>query len=152
MTKYIEAFSWTDTIDKFVKDIVVEKPVLNVCSGDNFFGDIQVERYHFRKDWFGINGSKIKADMRYLPFKNDSFGCVFSDPPWDLNTKEDMAFAVNEFIRVAPVVYLMCPWTWGSSKAVLEKAWVRWFPGVNQAVLITKYRRKPLGSKLQGEK
>ena len=144
MTKYIEAFRWTETIDKFVKDIVTERPILNVCSGDTYFGDVQVEKYHFRKDWFGVNGTKIKADMRYLPFKDDSFACVFSDPPWDLSTKEDMAFAVNEFIRVAPVVYLMCPWTWGSSKATLEKCWVRWFPGINNAVLITKYRRKPL--------
>ena len=151
MTKYIEAFSWPDSIEKFVKSIVLEKPILNVCSGDTYFGDIQVEKYHFRKDWFGVNGTKIKADMKFLPFKDDSFGCVFSDPPWDLNTKKDMAFAVHEFIRVAPVVYLMCPWTWGSYKATLERCWVRDFRGINNAVLITKYRRKPFDIKLGGK-
>jgi len=55
--------------------------------------------------------------------------------------KKEVAKGMKEFIRIVPVVYLMSPLIWGSNKATLVKAWVRWFPGVNQAVVISKYKR-----------
>jgi len=132
MTKYIEAFSWTNTIENFLISIIDEKPLLHVCSGKSEIGDVTVDKY-------------VKADYNYdmikLPFDNDSFAAVFCDPPWNNGMKKDVADAMKEFIRVAPVVYLMSPLIWGSSKATLVNAWVRWFPGVNQAVVISKYIR-----------
>jgi hypothetical protein len=132
MTKYIEAFSWTSTIERFLCEIIEESPLLHVCSGKSEFGDVTVDKY---------TEADYNCDMKNLPFDNDSFGAIFCDPPWNNGMKKDVAAAMKEFIRVAPVVYLMSPLVWGSSLATLEKAWVRWFPGVNQAVLITKYRR-----------
>ena len=133
MTKYIEAFSWTSTIERFLSEIIDESPLLHVCSGKSELGDVTVDKY---------TEADYNCDMKILPFNNDSFGAVFCDPPWNNGMKRDVAVAMKEFIRVAPVVYLMSPLIWGSSKATLEKAWVRWFPGVNQAVVISKYRRK----------
>jgi len=132
MTKYIKAFSWTSTIERFLAEIINEKPMLHVCSGKSEIGDVTVDKY---------TTADYNCDMTELPFDNDSFGCVFCDPPWNNGMKKEVAVGMKEFIRVAPVVYLMSPLVWGSSRATLEKAWVRWFPGVNQAVLITKYRR-----------
>ena len=135
MTKYVEAFSWTSTIERFLCEIIEEKPLLHVCNGKSEIGDVTVDKY---------TECDVQADMVDLPFEDDSFGAVFLDPPWNNGMKKEVAQGLKECIRVAPVVYLMSPLTWGSSKATLEKAWVRWFPGVNQAVLITKYRRNKL--------
>ena len=74
MTRYIEAFSWTDSIDRFVREVVVERPILNVCAGTVDFGDMKADLYQ---------PSDVRADMVSLPFGDDTFGCVFSDPPWD---------------------------------------------------------------------
>ena len=133
MTKYIEAFSWTNTIEQFLVQIIEEKPLLHVCSGKSELGDVTVDKY---------TEADYNADMCSLPFPDDSFGAVFCDPPWNNGMKKEVSIAMKEFIRVAPVVYLMSPLVWGSSLATFEKAWVRWFPGVNQGIIISKYRRK----------
>ena len=133
MTKYIEGFSWTSTIERFLCEIIEERPLLHVCSGKSDFGDVTVDKY---------TKAEYNADMIDLPFVNDSFACVFCDPPWNNGMKKEVAKGMKEFIRVAPVVYLMSPLVWGSSKASMVKCWVRYFPGVNQAVVISKYIRK----------
>jgi hypothetical protein len=135
MTKYIEAFSWPHSIERFLNEIITERPLLNVCSGKSSFGDVHADKYV---------ECDIKADMQSLPLKNDSFGAVFCDPPWDSSMKKQIAKGMDEFIRVAPVVYLMSPWTWGSSKATLTKAWIRWFPGIVNAIVICRYERNPI--------
>ena len=51
---------------------------LNVCSGACDLGDVRVD----------LNPRKpgvIKADMRDLPFPDESFETVISDPPWRVN-------------------------------------------------------------------
>jgi len=133
MTRYIDAFSWTDSIDHFVRDVVTERPILNVCAGAVNFGDVKVDKYL---------PSDARADMVALPFKDDSFGCVFSDPPWDASMKAKIASFCKESLRVAPVLYLMSPWHWGSSSRTIDKVWLREFPGISNAILIVKYRRK----------
>ena len=142
MTRYIEAFSWTDSIEAFLKENIKESPLLNVCSGASYFGDVQLEKYYFPKDWFKANGSKVRGDMISLPFKDDAFGAVFSDPPWDASMKEVISTFCEEALRVAPILYLMSPWHWGSSGRTFEKAWIREFPGITNTIAIIKYHRK----------
>lgn len=132
MTRYIEAFSWTGTIQHFLEEVVGEKPLLNVCSGKTSWGDVTLDRYE---------PSDARADWIALPFKNDSFGAVFADPPWNAGYKADASAFVNEALRIAPVVYLMAPWIYGSAKARLTNCWVRQFPGVNTPILLTRYER-----------
>jgi len=136
MTRYVEAFSWTKTVDEFVRDIVTERPILNVCAGKVNFGDVALDYYE---------PSDVKGDMGHLPFADDSFGCVFSDPPWDASMKSKVAAFCKDALRVAPVLYVMSPWHWGSSKRVIDKVWLREFPGISNAILIIKYARKPRG-------
>ena len=133
LTRYIEAFSWTDSIDKFVREMVIERPILNVCSGRVDFGDIKADLYE---------PSDVRTDMVALPFADNSFGCVFCDPPWDASMKRKIASFCAEALRVAPVLYLMSPWHWGSSKRRIEKIWLREYPGITNAILIIKYVRK----------
>jgi hypothetical protein len=133
MTRYIPAFSWPKYIEDFVRAQVKETPLLNVCSGASSFGDVRLDRY-FPAD--------VKADMTALPFKDDAFAAVFADPPWDASIKKKCADFCKEALRVAPVLYLMSPWIWGTSAAELELCWVRQHPGINNAIVVSKYRRK----------
>ena len=138
MTRYVEAFSWTDSIDDFLRENVKERPLLNVCSGKNEFGSVTMDRYE---------PSDVKGDWSNLPFATDSFAAVFADPPWNAGYKEQVSLFVNEALRVAPVAYLMAPWLYGSSSAFLAKVWVRQFPGVNVPILLTRYERPLVGQR-----
>jgi hypothetical protein len=132
MTRYVEAFSWTGTIDRFLAENVTERPLLNVCSGKEPFGDVTMDKYE---------PADVKGDWKVLPFEDDSFAAVFADPPWNAGYKKDVADFVKEALRVAPVAYLMAPWLYGSAKAKLSRVWVRQFPGVNVPILLTRYER-----------
>lgn len=132
MTRYIEAFSWTDSIDEFLRVNVTERPLLNVCSGKNPFGDVTMDKYE---------PADVQGDWTTLPFPNSSFGAVFADPPWNSGYKEEVSLFVNEALRVAPIAYLMAPWVYGSAKAVLARIWVRQFPGVNTPIILARYER-----------
>lgn len=133
MTRYIEAFSWTETVDEFVRAVVTESPLLNVCSGRSGWGDVTVdlfERADVRADWGGP-----------WPFRSDTFGAVFADPPWDSGHKAKVAGYVREALRVAATAYLMAPWLYGAGWAVPDRVWVRHFPGIHAPILLTRYRR-----------
>ena len=144
MTRYIEAFSWTNSIEAFLEREVTERPLLNVCAGRRQWGDVMLDRYAVPQSEqvqalsFPLN---LRADWVALPFAPDHFGAVFADPPWDAEYKPQVADFVKDALRVAPVVYLMAPWIYGSAKANLTKIWVRQMPGVNRAICLTRYAR-----------
>ena len=133
MTRYVEAFSWPGTIEAFLQEHVTERPLLNVCAGRTRWGDVTMDRYEV---------SDVLGDWTALPFRNDEFGAVFADPPWDAEYKPQVAAFVREALRVAPVAYLMAPWIYGAAWAQLTKTWVRQMPGVNRAVTLTRYARR----------
>lgn len=132
MTRYREAFTWTDSIDAFVKWHVPERPLLNVCAGRSDWGDITLDKYE---------AADVQADWTGLPFERDSFGAVFADPPWDSGHKEEVADYVREALRVAPVAYLMAPWLYCAAWAQITRVWYREFPGVHTPVLLSRYER-----------
>jgi hypothetical protein len=136
MTRYLRAFSWTGTIQKFLDDVVTERPLLNVCSGRTAWGDVTIDRYE---------PSDARADWTSLPFGSDAFASVFADPPWDAEYKKDVAAFVREALRIAPVMYLMAPWVYGGKIANLTSTWLRQMPGVNRAVVLTRYERADNG-------
>lgn len=132
MTRYIEAFHWTGNIEQFLREVVTEAPLLNVCAGHTAWGEVRVDRYE---------PANAKADWTALPFKDDSFAAVFADPPWNTQQKAQVAAFMREALRVAPVAYLMAPWIYGAAWANLTATWVRQHPGINPAVTLTRYAR-----------
>ena len=133
MTRYVEAFSWTGTIERFLVERVVERPLLNVCAGRTAWGDFTLDRYE---------PASVKGDWKALPFHDNSFAAVFADPPWNSQLKRDVADFMREALRVAPVAYLMAPWIYGAAWCEMTSCWVRQMPGVNPAVTLTRYQRK----------
>ena len=138
MTRYIPAFSWTESIERFIHEVVIEKPLLNVCCGNNPMGDTRMDLY---PDALQLKPDVV-GDMNVLPFGNDTYSAVFANPPWDATAKKKCADFCKEAMRVAPVLYLMSPWIWGTSQAALDKVWVRQLPGINNAICLTRYVRK----------
>ena len=132
MTRYLPAFSWPKDIQAFLDEIIAERPLLNVCSGHTSWGDVNVDRYE---------PSDTNADWQRLPFADDAFAAVFADPPWTAAYKPQVSGFVNEALRIAPVAYLMAPWIYGASHAQITSIWVRQHPGVNTAILLTRYAR-----------
>ena len=132
MTRYIPAFSWTASISQFLNETVKERPLLNVCSGRNPFGDVTCDLYE---------PADVKAAWINLPFADNSFGAVFADPPWNGGYKAEVSIFMREALRVAPVAYLMAPWVW-ASHGIKRAYWVRELPGVNNAILLTRYERE----------
>jgi hypothetical protein len=133
--QYVEAFSWHETIEDFVRENVPERPLLHVCSGPRSdFGDVRVDKY--------VNPIPpgTIADWTNLPFKSDSFEAVFADPPWNLAYMKACAQFCVEALRVAPVIYVMSPWLW-IREGISRKVWVREFPGVNQPILFVRYQK-----------
>lgn len=143
MTKYVDAFSWTESIGRFLAEQVRERPLLHVCSGRAEWRDITLER-PISCDRYEL--SDVRSDWLELPFGSDSFSAVFADPPWNAAYKEASAVFVVEALRVAPVVYLMCPWLYGSARARLTRAYVRYMPGVNSVILLARYCRDSVAS------
>ena len=132
MTRYREAFSWTDSIDAFVQHVVTERPLLNVCAGRTTWGDVTLDLYE---------PADVHGDWTELPFERDAFGAVFADPPWDSGHKVEVATYMREALRVAPVAYLMAPWLYCSAWAKITRVWFREFPGVHAPILLTRYER-----------
>ena len=135
--RYVEAFSWHNAIEEFLRTIITETPLLHVCSGPRSeFGDVRADAYVEPRP------PGVIADWTSLPFADDSFGAVFADPPWNLAYMKPCADFCKEALRIAPVAYVMSPWLWVNKIAERSQIWVREFPGVNAPILIVRYARK----------
>ncbi len=128
---------WLKAIPKYrIEHEIKESPLLHACSGqDKLFGDVTI-------DIDPRMSPDIVADItRRIPYPDDSFAAAFADFPWTASFKKKVANAMKELLRVAPIVYTVSPWTYGSSLCTLEMVKVLWQPGVNQALLFSKYIR-----------
>ena len=132
MTRYIEAFTWTGSIQRFLNEVVRERPLLNVCSGATLWGNVTMDRYE---------PADVRGSWTALPFADESFAAVFADPPWGAGYKTEVARFLSEATRVAPVAYLMAPWLYGAAWLKTDRVWVRQLPGVNATVSVTRYVR-----------
>jgi hypothetical protein len=82
MTRYREAFTWTRTIDDFIRWEIRETPILNACAGRSAWGDVTLDLHE---------PADVQGCWTSLPFDHDSFGAVFADPPWDSGHKTEVA-------------------------------------------------------------
>jgi len=120
-----------------IEHTITEKPLLHACSGqDTLFGDVTIDIDP------RMNPDVVANITRKIPYPDNSFAAAFADFPWTAAFKKKVANAMKELLRVAPIVYTISPWTYGSSKCTLEWVKVLWQPGVNQALLFSKYVRK----------
>ena len=79
-TKLQKCWIWNKTVSDFIKERV-KGYSLNICAGMNEIGDI-------RLDLDPKDKSILKGDMRNLPYPDNTFDTVISDPPWKIGFYE----------------------------------------------------------------
>jgi ubiquinone/menaquinone biosynthesis C-methylase UbiE len=110
---------WNKTVEDFVR-CKVRGYSLNVCAGMSPIGDVKV-------DIEPQTGGVIKADMRNLPFEDNTFDTVVSDPPWKIGFYQRMK-PFFECVRVCKVrgrIIYNAYWIPTSKFVKLEGMWVR---------------------------
>jgi hypothetical protein len=91
--RFRELWKWTKGEENFYSKLCIGR-VLHVCSGKSSFGDVRVDRYE---------KCDVRADYRYLPFKDNSFDTVICDPVWGKSERLDSGIMqwLSELRRVA---------------------------------------------------
>ncbi len=116
------------------EESIPEKPLLHVCVGNHHFGDVTLDSDITVKPM-------ILGDVRGLPFKDNSFAATYMDCPWTASWKKNVSDAMKELLRVAPIVYVLSPWIYGSHICNIDEIYVAWQPGVNQTLTFVRYGR-----------
>jgi hypothetical protein len=110
---------WNKTVEDFVRR-KAKGYCLNVCAGKSTIGDV-------RLDLEPQSEGVIKADMRNLPFGDNTFDTVVSDPPWKIGFYQRMK-PFFECVRVCKVrgrIIYNAYWIPTSKFVKLEGMWVR---------------------------
>ena len=130
MTKWLKAIPQAR-----IEETIPERPLLHACCGKHRgFGTVTLDSDPAMKPM-------VLGDVLGLPFTDNSFAAAFMDCPWVASWKPNIAAAMKELLRVAPIVYVLSPWTYGSSACIITDIRVAWMPGVNQTLAFIRYER-----------
>ena len=135
MTKWLVADATSVSGGK-IEYTIPEHPLIHCCCNTDQFADVNVDiRMEVAPD--------VVCDITNgLPFKDDEFAAAFADFPWINTWRWQSARAIKEMLRVAPVVYTISPWLYGSKICYPEKIQVSWRPGINHPILFVRYVRR----------
>lgn len=142
--KLQKCWIWPKAIYDFVKDRIHGR-VLNVCCGMNDIGDVRV-------DLDPKDKSIIKADMKALPFEDDSFDTVIQDPPWkiDLYNRFKPFYECVRVCKPGGIIIYNSYWLPQSNQATLEEVYIRqdnYFTNVSVIALFRKNKKTEKVSK-----
>jgi len=132
-----KSWVWNDSVTEFVRN-KISGYSLNVCAGKNPLCDVNL-------DLDPQDRSIIKGDMRTLPFDENTFDTVVSDPPWKIGYYERFR-PFFECVRVCKVggsiIYnaYWIPMT-PSGDAKLEEVWVRQDNDFSNTSIITVFKK-----------
>ncbi|MDH5021780.1 methyltransferase domain-containing protein [Halobacterium rubrum] len=102
-TEFTPGWSWhsrlTDHVESELVD--VDGTVANLCCGSSTLGDVRVDKLTQYQDDEETKETAAthRADATALPFDNDQFGAVVTDPPWKI-APDTRARLFSEAVRV----------------------------------------------------
>lgn len=133
--KLIKCWIWPQTVYNFVKN-KSKGYTLNICCGMNDIGNVRV-------DLDPKDKSIIKADMRELPFKDNTFDTVIQDPPWkiDLFSRFKPFFECVRVCKVGGQIIYNAYWLPQSKIVKLKELYVRQDNEFSNASLIAVYEK-----------
>jgi hypothetical protein len=117
--KLASCWVWDKTVNDFVKNKVIGYS-LNVCAGLSPIGDVKI-------DLEPQNKKVGMADMNNLPYKDNTFDTVISDPPWKIGFFQRMKpfFEVVRVCKIGGRIIYNCSWRPISKVVELEEATIR---------------------------
>ena len=110
---------WPEKVENKIKPLI-KGISLNVCAGLSPLGDIKIDIEQHQKDI-------IITDMSKLPFDDNTFDTVISDPPWKINFfhRQRPFFEAVRVCKVNGRIIYNCTWKPVSKYVKLEKVYLR---------------------------
>lgn len=117
--KLSSCWVWDKTVNDFVRNKITGKSI-NICSGLSDVGDVKVDLEPKKE---GIQ----KEDMNNLPFEDNSFDTVISDPPWKIKFFQRMKpfFECVRICKVGGQIIYNSTWKPISKCVKLKEATIR---------------------------
>ena len=134
-TRLQKCWIWNKTVTDFIRHRV-HGYSLNVCAGKSAIGDVRVD---VEPQAEGV----IKADMRKLPYEDNTFDTVISDPPWKIGFYHRMK-PFFECVRVCKIkgrIIYNAYWIPTSKLVKLEELYVRQDTDWYNASVITVFKK-----------
>lgn len=80
------------------------QPIAHIPCGSSKLGELRVDAFH--------PGANVRADFFHLPFRDGSIGTIVSDPPFNLDSRERIAFhkELMRVLRVGGRLLWQAPW------------------------------------------
>lgn len=119
-----------------IEHLIKERPLLHACCADDHFADVNIDiRPEVKPDF-------VCDVTKKLPFKENEFAAAFADVPWVVSWRWNVARAIKQLLKVAPIVYIISPWLYGAKTCYPETINVSWRPGINHPILFVKYIKR----------
>ena len=117
--KLSKAWVWDKKVNDFVKERIKGHSI-NICAGLSIVGDIKI-------DLDPKDRSVIKGDMINLPYGDNAFDTVISDPPWKIGFFQRMKpfFECVRICKLGGRIIYNCTWKPISKCVELEEAIIR---------------------------
>lgn len=117
--KLTKSWVWDKKVNDFAKERIIGKSI-NICAGLSNVGDVKI-------DLDPQNSSVIKGDMINLPYEDESFDTVISDPPWKIGffQRQKPFFEAIRLCKIGGRIIYNCTWKPISKCVELEEAIIR---------------------------
>ena len=102
--KYRKAWRFPEPVQQFLASRLFGNS-LHVCNGSSSLGSVRLDKFSSDTD--------IRGDMCRLPFKDNSFDSVLSDPPWfmDNRIKGQLVKEIRRVLRPGGRCVFNAPWS-----------------------------------------
>ena len=134
-TKLRESWIWNKSVNEFIRKLC-KGYTLNVCAGESSIGDIKV-------DLDPKDKSILKADMKNLPFKGNTFDTVIQDPPWKIGyfDRWQPFFECVRVCKVGGIIIYNAYWIPESKYSKLERLFIRQDSAFTNTSIISVHRK-----------
>ena len=114
-----KSWGWDKKVNDFVKERIVGYSI-NICAGLSEVGDVKI-------DLDPKDKSVIKGDMINLPYKDNTFDTVVSDPPWKIGffQRQKPFLEAVRICKVGGRIIYNCTWRPISKYVELKEAVIR---------------------------
>ena len=132
--QFRRAWAFPRDVEAFLQRLLVP-PSLHVACGESALGDVRVDL---------VTRGDVRGDMFHLPFRDESFASVLTDPPWHMpyHLRPRFAKELARVLRPEGRLVLNAPWRI-RLKNVLELVDVFWAdaPTWRNTPIVQIYRR-----------